>query len=50
MAYLERQKYVHRDLAARNILVGENHTVKVADFGLARMIEDDEYIAKGTMF
>ena len=45
MAYLEMHNYIHRDLAARNILVGENNVVKVADFGLARLIADDEYNA-----
>ena len=39
MAYLESQNYIHRDLAARNILVGEANTVKIADFGLARVIK-----------
>ena len=34
-----------RDLAARNCLVGESHVVKVADFGLARLIRDDTYTA-----
>lgn len=43
MSYLERNSYIHRDLAARNILVGENNIVKVADFGLAKVIEDGEY-------
>ena len=46
MAYLETQHYIHRDLAARNILVGEANIVKIADFGLARVIKDDEYTAR----
>jgi serine/threonine protein kinase len=50
MAYLEEKNYVHRDLRAANILVNENITVKVADFGLARLIaspqgeEDDKNV------
>uniref|UniRef100_A0A8C3G542 Tyrosine-protein kinase n=1 Tax=Cyclopterus lumpus TaxID=8103 RepID=A0A8C3G542_CYCLU len=43
MAYVERMNYVHRDLRAANILVGDNLVCKVADFGLARLIEDNEY-------
>ena len=39
MAYLEEKKFVHRDLAARNVLVGEDNTCKVADFGLSRLTQ-----------
>lgn len=46
MAYLEEQNYIHRDLAARNILVGDQNVVKIADFGLARLIKEDEYEAR----
>merc|ERR1711894_632608 len=33
-------------LAARNCLVGDNNNVKIADFGLARLIKEDEYEAR----
>eukprot|EP00096_Caligus_rogercresseyi_P009104 TRINITY_DN302_c0_g1_i1.p1 TRINITY_DN302_c0_g1~~TRINITY_DN302_c0_g1_i1.p1 ORF type:complete len:378 (+),score=115.91 TRINITY_DN302_c0_g1_i1:114-1247(+) len=46
MAYLESQNYIHRDLAARNVLVGDSNIVKIADFGLARLIKEDEYEAR----
>ncbi|KAF6730393.1 Tyrosine-protein kinase Fyn [Oryzias melastigma] len=46
MAYIERMNYIHRDLRAANILVGENMACKIADFGLARLIEDNEYTAR----
>jgi serine/threonine protein kinase len=45
MNYLESIKLVDRDLAARNILVCNNNEVKVADFRLARIIEEEEYVA-----
>jgi len=51
MAYLELKQLIHRDLAARNVLIGENNMAKICDFGLARIIEDDEYCPRqGTRF
>ncbi|XP_065222477.1 fibroblast growth factor receptor homolog 1-like [Planococcus citri] len=48
MEYLASKKCVHRDLAARNVLVFDNYTLKVADFGLARDIRNKEYYRKET--
>ncbi|MEQ2233355.1 hypothetical protein ILYODFUR_020965 [Ilyodon furcidens] len=46
MAFIERKNYIHRDLRAANILVSQDLICKIADFGLARLIEDNEYTAR----
>ena len=42
LAYLSEQKYVHRDIACRNCLVNEQRTVKLADFGMARQVQNSD--------
>merc|ERR1719384_2624619 len=43
MEYLGQNNIIHRDLAARNILVADQETVKISDFGLARVATNDFY-------
>ncbi|KAI4804643.1 hypothetical protein KUCAC02_026264 [Chaenocephalus aceratus] len=46
MAFIEQKNYIHRDVRAANILVSCELVCKIADFGLARLIEDNEYTAR----
>ncbi|PAA60739.1 hypothetical protein BOX15_Mlig015610g1, partial [Macrostomum lignano] len=50
MAYLETMNFVHRDLRAANILVGQNRWLKVADFGLARIMDAAGSATAGAKF
>uniref|UniRef100_H3DFY7 non-specific protein-tyrosine kinase n=1 Tax=Tetraodon nigroviridis TaxID=99883 RepID=H3DFY7_TETNG len=50
MAYIEVKNYIHRDLRAANILVSETLHCKIADFGLARIIESEYTAQEGAKF
>ena len=39
---------IHRDLAARNVLVGQNETCKVTDFGMARDVQQENIYERKT--
>ncbi|XP_053390602.1 tyrosine-protein kinase SRK3-like [Mercenaria mercenaria] len=47
MAYLGTENIVHIDLRAANILVGDHNEVKVAGFGLAKVMQKDIYEGQG---
>ena len=36
-------RFVHRDVATRNCLVGANYLVKIADFGMSRILYSSDY-------
>ncbi|KAJ8011204.1 hypothetical protein DPEC_G00055740 [Dallia pectoralis] len=42
MDYLGSQRFIHRDLAARNVLVENERTVKIGDFGLTKSMKEDK--------
>uniref|UniRef100_A0AAU0MVQ7 receptor protein-tyrosine kinase n=1 Tax=Gecarcinus lateralis TaxID=6769 RepID=A0AAU0MVQ7_GECLA len=43
MAYLASKNYVHRDLAARNCLINDDMKIKISDFGMTRITEENYY-------
>lgn len=43
MAHLQKFRIVHGDLAARNVLVYENLTVKISDFGMSKKLSQNYY-------
>lgn len=43
MAYLASKNYVHRDLAARNCLMNDEKKIKISDFGMTRITQENGY-------
>jgi serine/threonine-protein kinase ULK/ATG1 len=41
---MREKKIVHRDLNLANILVSHDFKIKLADFGFARIIEEDQFM------
>ncbi|KAL3052582.1 hypothetical protein OYC64_005176 [Pagothenia borchgrevinki] len=50
MEYIEGKNYIHRDVRAANILVSDDIHCKIADFGLARIIESEYTAQEGAKF
>jgi serine/threonine protein kinase len=43
LEYIHGQSYIHRDLKCSNILILNDFTIKLADFGLARSVETNPW-------
>lgn len=48
MEFLASRNFIHRDLAARNVLIGQNLTCKICDFGIANESYREDYLRTPT--
>ncbi|MEO0190910.1 MAG: serine/threonine-protein kinase, partial [candidate division WOR-3 bacterium] len=49
LEYAHSKSIIHRDLKPHNILVSKDNVVKIADFGLARLLDTTVYTLPGTV-
>jgi len=50
MDFLEGKNIIHRDLSCRNLLLDKSNRVKIADFGLSRLLESSYYTSATAKF
>lgn len=50
LEYLHAQNIAHLDIKLENILIGENYTLKIADFDLSCFLKDARVLTRGTEY